>query len=178
MISSFFSRSFFHFIVFLLVAGPLGCSSTRDVKQQSYAELKDEQTFEYEFPVVWKAIESVVKDYRVTDRDPEEVTALEMKKLTERSLKTDWIYARSNEKYVEYQVNGFPRKKYLQTRYQLEISAHSQMGGVTVHVQLQEELEHLNEDGTSAGYQTSDDPDRTLPNQFLKKIENAILSQN
>ncbi len=93
------------------------CSSTSEVKQQQYATLKNERTFEHELPVVWKAIETTFKNHKVVERDPEEVGALEWKDLSERSLSTDWIYGQSKDKYQEYRVNDLPRKKYLQTRY-------------------------------------------------------------
>src|SRR4051794_26861716 len=82
------------------------CSSAPQMKQQAYAKLTNEHTFEYEFPQVWKAIEDSFHNYHVADRDPSEVDPLEMRKLTKRKLETDWILGQSRDKYVEYQVNG------------------------------------------------------------------------
>src|SRR4051794_2781072 len=92
------------------------CSSGPAVKEQKYAKMLDHRTFEYAFPVVWKGIENVLHNYKVTDRDPADVDPNEMRKLTQRTLETDWIYAESRDKYIEYKVNDSPRKKYLQTR--------------------------------------------------------------
>src|SRR5690349_2685110 len=94
-----------------------GCASTPEVKTQAYAKLNNQRTYEYEFPVVWKGIEESLSKFKITDRDPSEATPLEMRKLTRRTLDTDWIYGQSRDKYQEYKVNGSPRKIYLQTRF-------------------------------------------------------------
>jgi len=74
--------------VFLAAALPLACSSTPGIKRQEYAALRDHRTFEYEFPFVWEAIESAIGGYRILERDPEEVTPVDLRKLTERSAET------------------------------------------------------------------------------------------
>src|SRR4051812_19332467 len=81
------------------------CAGGPPVKAQKYARLSDHRVFEYEFPVVWKAVETTFKTYKVVDRNPEEVDALEMKKLKQRTLESDWIYAQSRDKYIEFKVN-------------------------------------------------------------------------
>src|SRR4051812_48004118 len=101
--------------IFALLAF-VGCSSAPAVKQQAYAKLASEHTYEYEFPEVWKAVEASFHNFKVADRDPSDVGPLELKKLTRRKLESDWILGQSRDKYVEYQVNGSPRKQYLQTR--------------------------------------------------------------
>lgn len=163
-------------LIVLSAAIATGCSSTRDVKTQAYAKLKSERTFEYDFPVVWKGIESALKNHRIKDRDPEEVGVLEMKKLKERSLETDWIYSQSRDKYVEYTVNGFKRKKYLQIRYRVKLKAERVMGGTQVVVDIDEEIEKLKEDGSSAGFTRAPDPDSSRSNEILNQIEQAILA--
>lgn len=152
------------------------CSSAPPVKQQAYAKLRSERTFENEFPVVWKAIESAFRNFKITDRDPSEVNELEMRKLTERSLETDWVYSESRDKYQEYKVDGFPRKKYLQTRLRYTVKANAVMGGVKVTVAQEEEIERLKSDGTSAGYDSVDNLDSSRSNEIVEKISMAILS--
>ncbi len=159
--------------IFLISAG---CSSTPEVKNQKYAELKSETTFEYEFPVVWKAVETAVREYKITDRDPKEVNEVEIKKLRERMLKTDWIFSKSRDKFIEYKVNNLPRKKYLQTRIKYDVMAESVIGGVKVTVAMDEEVERLNEDGSPAGYESAAEKDSSRANDLLNKIRNAILS--
>lgn len=159
----------------LAASGTIGCSSTREVKTQAYAVLKSHRTYEYEFPVVWKGIEKAVSGLKVTDRDPEEVDPVEMRKLDRRTLETDWVYGQSRDKYVEYKVNDSPRKKYLQTRTRYKVDARSQIGGVDVAVILSEEIERLNEDGSPAGYEGAE-ADSSRASEMLDKIQNAILS--
>ncbi len=158
-----------------LVMALLGCASTAPTKKQAYAAMPTSKTFEYEFPQVWRAIEAAVSKYKVIDRDPEEVSVLELGKLTERELETDWIYTRSRDKYVEYKVNGLPRRQELQTRVKYEVSAERVMGGVNVRVRVSEELERLNEQGVSQGY-SSTESSSALGHELLQKIEQSLLS--
>jgi hypothetical protein len=154
------------------------CSHKMDVKKQAYASLKSEWVFEDEFPVVWKGIEAALRNQRITDRDPEEVNEVEMKKISERSLKTDWVYSQSRDKYVEYKVNQFPRKKYLQLRYQFEVIAKREVGGIHVTVNTDEEIEILRPDGSSAGFENVDAEmiDSSRPNELIEKIKLALLA--
>lgn len=164
-------------IAALLVAAalPLACSSTPGVKRQEYAALRDHRTYEYEFPFVWESIENTLSSYRVMERDPEEVTPLDLRKLTRRTAETDWIYGKSRDKYVEYMVDGFPRKKYLQVRVRYQVTAESVVGGTKVTVATAEEVERLDKDGTSAGYDKAETVDSSRANEVLERIRMAIL---
>lgn len=158
----------------LMIVGS-SCSSGPPVKTEAYAKLKNQRTFEYEFPAVWKGIEEAFRKLKVTDRDPEEVSELEMRKLDHRKLETDWAYGRSNDKYQEYKVNGTPRKTFLQERYRVKLDAKKILGGVDVVIKVEEEVEKLKEDGSSAGYAAADaDPARA--SRLLDQIGASILS--
>lgn len=143
-----------------------GCSSA-EYKRQEYAKLSDAKVFESEFPAVWKGIVAAVGEYRLLDNDAED-----------GKVRTDWIYSTSNEKYVDYQVNGLPRKHYLQTRYKFDIRAEKQMGGVKVTVNTKEEVEALKSDGTFDQWRSVSEPDTSRANDMLKSIELKILSAN
>ena len=154
-----------------------GCSSGPEVKQQAYAKLSNQRTFEYEFPVVWKAIEETLRNYRVINRDPKDVDANEMRRLRHRTLETDWIFTKSNDKYIEYKVNGLPRKVYLQTRLKYKIDAQSVIGGVSVTVKTQEEVEKLKEDGSPDGWDKVDEEkDTARASDLLDRFNMSILS--
>lgn len=150
-----------------------GCA-TSNVKSQNYAKLSEERTLEYEFPTVWKGIESALKNYKIAERDPDEVDEVEMKTLKRRDLETDWIYGQSRDKYLEYKVNGSPRKKMLQTRIKFMIRAETVIGGVHVKVGSREEIEELADDGSSRGYSDVGNRDTSRTNEMLEKIEQAI----
>lgn len=160
----------------LVLGSFTGCSSAPQVKQEDYAKLKDARMFEYEFPVVWHAIEDALHGYVVTNRDPNKVGIVEMKKIRQRTIDTDWVYSRSTEKYIEYKVNDSPRKIYLQTRTRYHLLAKTVLGGVEVDVDPQEEIERLKDDGSSQGFSAADNPDRSLANTMLDKINQAILA--
>ncbi|MBI4924758.1 MAG: hypothetical protein HY843_02440, partial [Bdellovibrio sp.] len=145
----------FEFLVFCLICVSLACSSSPKVKQQAYAKLPNSAVYEYEFPVVWKGIESALKNHKITERNPEEVAPLEMKNIKERTLETDWIYSQSGDKYHEYAINNSPRKIYLQIRYKFHILAQKIMGGTEVKVNTSEEIERLKADGSPDGYEES-----------------------
>jgi outer membrane lipoprotein-sorting protein len=164
------------FISAMVLASFSGCASGPEVKQQDYAKLKDSRMFEYEFPVVWHAIEDALHDYVVTNRDPNKVGIVEMKKIRQRTIDTDWVYSRSTEKYIEYKVNDSPRKIYLQTRTRYHLLAKTVLGGVEVDVDPQEEIEKLKDDGSSQGFVVADSPDRSLGSTMLEKINQAILA--
>ena len=74
------------------LVGLSACSSGPQVKQQQYAQLQDHRDFEYDFPTVWKGIEAALEGFPITERNPNKVDHLEMKKIHERSIDTDWIY--------------------------------------------------------------------------------------
>ena len=152
-----------------------GCSSGPAVKTQAYAQLKSERTFEHEFPVVWHGIESAFRKSKVVDRDPEEVNEVELKQLSKRTLETDWTYTQSRDKYVEYKVNGTPRRKQLQMRVKYEILAKRVIGGTDVVVKATEEVEKLKEDGSPDGYEEME-PDTSRTAEILDKINLAIMA--
>jgi hypothetical protein len=160
-------------LVFLFLFG-FGCSSGPAVKQQAYAKLANEHTYEYEFPDVWKAIEVSFRNHKVAERDPSEVDTLEMKKLTKRTLETDWILGQSRDKYIEYKVNGSPRKQYLQTRVKYTVLADRVIGGVKVLVKTKEEVERLNKDGTPSGWDSMGNVDPSRAAEVLDKIEQSL----
>lgn len=153
-----------------------GCSSTPPVRTQAYAKLNHQRTYEVEFPIVWKALEETLRNFKITHRDPSDVDALELKKLTHRTLETDWIYGQSRDKYQEYSVNGFPRKVLLQTRFKYFVDCQSVMGGILVTVKTEEEIERLKSDGTSAGYSSVDQADSSRSHELLDKIHFSILA--
>ncbi|MEK6578598.1 MAG: hypothetical protein AABZ55_05170 [Bdellovibrionota bacterium] len=153
----------------------VGCAGA-PVKKQAYAGMPTQRTFENEFPEVWKGIETAFKNHRVSGRDPETVESLEMKNLKERSLKTDWVVARSRDKYQEYKVNSLPKKVYLQTRVRFEVIAKKVMGGTNVSVHMDEEIERLKEDGSSDGFSSVSELDTSRAGEILEKIQNSMLS--
>ncbi len=161
-------------LVSLLVLS--ACSSAPAVKTQAYAKLSNQRMFESEFPVVWKGIESVFRNYKVTDRNPSDVDEMEMRKLSGRTLDTDWVIGQSRDKYEEYKVNGSPRKVYLQTRVKFHIEAKSTLGGTEVTVKTDEEVERLNKDGSSKGWESVSTSDSSRANEVLEKLNQAILS--
>lgn len=153
-----------------------GCASGPAVKKLSYAQLKNQRTFEYEFPAVWNAIESVLRNHRVAERDPDEVDASELRELPERTLETDWIYSQSRDKYHEYRINGAPRKKPLQMRFKHRITAKRVLGGTEVIVSTTEEIERLDGSGNPLGYEATEMPDPARSNEILEKINLSLLS--
>jgi len=157
-------------------AGFLGCSSGPEVKKQEYAQLRDNRVYEYEFPIVWKGIESAFRNFSVADRDPADVDAVELKRLSKRTLETDWIQTQSRDKYVEFKINDVPQKRYLWTRIKYKVIAESALGGTRVTVRTQEEVERLKDNGTPDGYEKVAEVDSSRPNEILEKIHMAILS--
>ena len=163
---------------FLATVSLSGCAGRAPVQKQEYAELPSDRFYEYEFPVVWKAVEKAFQNYKVVDRDPSEVNEVELRKLSERSLETDWLYSESRDKYVEYRVNDVPKRKALEVRIRYKLEAKKVLGGVRVSIKTEEELESLGADGSSHGYSKVDHPDSSRPNELLEKINLAILAAN
>ena len=155
-----------------------GCSSVGvpPVQSQAYAALGHERVFESEFHLVWKALEEAMHKVKVVDRDPSEVDSGELKRLTRRTMETDWAYTQSRDKYQEYKVNGSPRKTYLMARIKYKIEAKKILGGIQVVVNTVEEIEQLKEDGSSAGWSRSETPDSSRANEVLDKLQQALLA--
>jgi hypothetical protein len=168
--------SVFFVLLLTLASGLSACSSGLEVKEQAYAKLKDNRVYEYEFPVVWKAIESAFRNYKITDRDPADADPVALRKMRKRTLETDWVQTQSHDKYVEFKVNDIPQKRYLWTRVKFKVIAERALGGTQVTIRTQEQVEHLNADGSSAGYESVDEIDSSRPNEMLDRIQNAILS--
>jgi hypothetical protein len=163
-------------LVVLPSAALFGCSSSPKVKQQAYAKLANERDYEYEFPVVWKAVEASFRNYKIAERDPSEVGALEMNKITKRTLVTDWILGQSRDKYIEYKINNTPRKQYLQTRVKYELKAESVIGGTHVAVKTKEEIEKLDKNGKPAGWDSVGNVDPSRAAEILEKVAQSINS--
>lgn len=144
-----------------------GCSSAPDVKQQKYAKLRSEKTFEYELKTVWKATEAALKNHKIVEKDEED-----------GMIRTDWVFTRSKDKYIEFKVNDFPRKQYLQTRLRYQFRLEKVLGGTRVSVEADEEIERLDSKGQPLGYESIDEADRDTGrlNQWLDQIQNSILS--
>ncbi len=162
------------FALSLGILAVVGCSSGPEVKQQKYAKLPDERTFEYEFPTVWSGVEQTFKNFPILKRDPDEVSELELEKLSKRKIETDFIYTNSRDKYQEYKVNGLPKKKYLQSRIKYLLTAQNTLGGVHVTIRTTEEIEKLKPNGESDGYSKVDQIDTSRPAELLDKIQNSI----
>jgi len=162
----------------LLSALSSACSSSPDVKKNQYGPTTSERTWEYEFPVVWKAIEEAFRNHKIKERDSDDVDAVELKKLTERSMKTDWIYSQSTDKYVTYTTRdkGAPSRVYLQLRYRIVLEAEKVMGGTQVRIRPEEEIQEVDEKGNPGDYVEVDEEDRDprLSGRLLDRIEEKI----
>jgi hypothetical protein len=167
-----FSRSGLVTLLFLL----WGCTQAPPIKTLAYGDLSSEKTFEYSFPTVWKGIEEAFRKYKINERDPSDATPSELKKLTRRTLETDWIYGESRNKYEETQINGIPKKIPLQGRYKFKLVATRNLAGVLISIQVEEEIEGIHSDGSSAGYHSTGAPDPSRAAELLNKINNSILS--
>ena len=158
------------------------CASPSLVKTQAYAKLKNQRTFENELPVVWRATTKVFENYKLVsrepkgDRDSDAAETNAMNKRTDAMLETDWSYAQSRDKYVEFKVNGSPKKKYLQIRTKTKVVLKKSVGGTDVTVSINEEVEKMMPDGTSDGYTSVDVPDSSRASEVLDKIDNALLA--
>lgn len=154
----------------LLLAIGAACSSAPSVRMQKYAILSNERTFEYEFSTVWRAVEATVKSWKITSKDRDSSNN------RSGSLETDWIYSQSRDKYIEFLVNGTPRKKYLQTRIKYKLNAKQILGGTEVIVYTNEEIERLSEDGFPLGYERSEQVDPSRAHELLEKIHVSLLA--
>jgi hypothetical protein len=159
-------------VIFVLSA----CASSPDVKKEQYAKLSNTRTLQYDFPTVWKGIEEAFRGYKILERDPNKVDDLEMKHIRKRTLETDWIYSQSRDKYQETKVNGVPQRVPLQVRLKYKVTATSRMAGTDVTVNSTEEIEKLDNYGTSEGYHSVEAVDTAREADMVEKINMAVLS--
>lgn len=142
-----------------------GCSSAK-YKTQEYAKLSNTKDFEDEYKSVWRGVIDALSEFKIEEKDQDEGKVV-----------SDWIYTTSNDKFLEYNVNGFPRRKYLQTRLKYLVTIEKQMGKNTVTVDLDEEIEALRSDGSFDTWKKVSEIDSTRANDMLKTIELKILSR-
>lgn len=143
------------------------CSSSGPkVHTQSYAQLTNTRDFEEEYDVVYDAAKSAVDGMKIEEASKDDGI-----------VKTDWVMSTSLEKYYEYKVNGLPRKKFLQTRYQYDIRVSRKLGSVNVTVNLIEEIERVKKDGTFDSWMKAQTPDTARANEMLNKIDQKMLSR-
>ena len=163
-------------IASLLATGLIsGCASSLPYKTQEYAAQRSERTFEYEMPVVYRAIEKALEKQNVQKRSPKKVPQSELHQLAEAEWVTDWIYSQSRDKYVEYTIDSIPRRKPLQVRLKQTIVARRSIAGVQISVRTEEELERIKADGSPNGYEEVS-PDSSRAAELLDRIQLAILS--
>lgn len=144
----------------------VACASGPAVKTQQYARLNNIKEYEAEFANVWVASLKALSEYELTEKDRDDGLIV-----------TDWVYTTSTEKYVDYTVNGFPRKKYLQIRVQYKVTVEPLLGRTRVRVLPQEEVEVLGPNGEFKKWATSDDFDSANASKILDKISLNLLSQ-
>lgn len=147
--------------LFLLLGA--GCSSSPAYKAQPLGERATSRVLEYDYPVVWKGIRDALAEFRIEEANEQD-----------GHIQTDWAYSTSGQKFIEVQVNGFPRRKYLQTRYRYRITAKKQIIGVLVNVDMEEEVENLGGDGSFKGWDGADEPDSGRAHEMLRLIEQKI----
>lgn len=145
----------------------IGCSSSPNIKKQQYAALSNSKDFEEEYAKVWKAIVIATEDMKIADKDSDK-----------GKMETEWIYSTSTEQYVEFKVNGFPRKHYIQSRYKYFISAEKMMGKVNVTVTTKQEIEKMKQDGTFDSWAHADVPDSSKASELINSIEFKLLSND
>jgi uncharacterized lipoprotein len=147
----------------LVVLLSSGCASS--YKKQAYSKQRMQKDFEEEYNLVWKASLKALEEYKLTEKE-----------IDSGKIETDWIYSTSNDKYVEYKVNGFPRKKYLRVRYKLVLSIEKLTEKVSIAVDSKEEIEELKSDGSFDSWDSVSDIDTARASALLKDIELKILS--
>ncbi len=165
-------------LTFGLTVSLTHCSSAPKIQSLAYAHLSPAKFFAgAELPALWHAIETVASPYKVTRRDPSEANPLELKRRSRCSLETDWTYGQSREQAIVTQHAGTVQRIRLQNRFLYQITAEKTLGGVQVTVSSCEEVEGLNADGSSAGYQPlpAADVDSSRGAEWLSQIETAWL---
>jgi hypothetical protein len=172
--------SIYFFSLSLAFTGVLlsGCSSAPTIKKQEYATLKAERVFESELPWVWEAIEVSFQDHPVVERSPQKIQSpSDWRGVASRRLKTDWIYAQSRDKYVEYTVNDHPRRQALQMRVAYEVEAKRVLGGTEVKVGVREEIQKVDSKGQPSGYRKMSDSevDTSRQHGLLETIRLNLL---
>lgn len=144
-----------------------GCSSSGPkTKSQQYAALSTTKEFEEEYAIVWKAVLKALEGMKIEEKDE-----------ADGVVETDWVVTTSTEKYFEYTVNGFPRKKFVQARYRYKVFVTKQLGSVKVSVDLNEEVENVKKDGSFDSWSEPEKKDTSRANEMIGKIENAIHSR-
>lgn len=153
-----------------------GCASALPVKRQEYAASRTERVLEVEWMDVLRAVDETLRLQRVVKRTPDTDDLLELRRADERTWDTDWVESQSRDKYVEYQLEGVPKRKNLGVRLKYRVIAAKALGGVSLKVRQWEELEKLDSRGKSLGYEEVTALDTSRSSELLERVQQAILA--
>jgi hypothetical protein len=163
-----------YFLFFLLIAS---CASNPN--NASYKEEKNVANFENaksfnESPETILLAAMAVLDELQQQSDPPVGKTL---KSDSESIQTGWVYSSSKNKYVEFTMNGKPKRKPLKVRRKYGYTAIPSLAGSQVVFQVEEEVMKVDfKTGEDSGW-SSEDTDKAVYDFLHKKLVEKLRIQ-
>jgi hypothetical protein len=161
----------------LLLLAIASCASNPN--NAAYKEEKNVANFENaksfnESPETILRAARVVLDELQQQSDPAVGKSL---KSDSESIQTGWVYSTSKNKYVEFTMNGKPKRKPMRVRRKYGYTAMPSLAGSQVVFQVEEEVMKVNfKTGEETGW-SSEDSDKSVYDFMHKKLVEALRTQ-
>lgn len=151
------------------------CASNQaKIKSDPIPHFSNSRSFEVEPSTVKAAAQKTLEEL-IASSNPATDSSV---KVDQEKISTGWVYGESKDKYASYNFNGVPKRKMLQVRRKYMYSVSPSIGGSTVVVGAEEEVENIDlKTGEHKGWNAAE----TSPLVFdslITKLKEKLRSQN
>ena len=158
------SRWFVLLALSLIVA----CGTASIKKEKKLPQFISGDFVEGSYEAVWKALGTATQDYPVVESDP-----------SEGHLETGWLAGQSKTHYSPYQGRyQSPKRLPLSSRYRLFVDLEKKVGGIEVHIESEEQIQMLDNEGKPTGKWKQIEPDTRHHQELISAIREALSQQS
>jgi len=129
------------FISLLLLNACAQKNIAKEKVEKNQPKFSSSHSFENSIKEVKSAAEKVLQNYLENNQNPMSDAAKIEKEMNKISV--GWVYSEAKDKYIEYKMNGFPKRKTLKVRRKYSFSLNPSLAGTDVEIIIQEELENI-----------------------------------
>lgn len=160
--------------LFLLLAACASNPHNASYKEeQNVANFQNSKSFVESPEEILRAARAVLDEWQ-QESDPPVGKTL---KANSESVQTGWVYSTSKDKYVEFTMNGKPKRKPLKVRRKLGYAATPSLAGSEVVFIVEEEVQKVDfQTGQETGW-NSVGTEKAIYDQMHKKLVEKLRNQ-